>query len=83
MSYQAGMILLLLLSMKRTFGLYIYIRFCPRHEIMTVLAEGEAGFEERFPPMALLNPFGRRMALFTYAFATTSLLIVSELYRNL
>jgi len=78
------MILALLFCMNITFALYVYVRFCPCELIMVSLPEVEyEPYKDRFPPMAKLNPFGRRMVLYTYATAVTSLLIVSELYLNL
>ncbi|WP_157821237.1 hypothetical protein [Mariprofundus ferrinatatus] len=78
------MILILLVCMNATFGFYVYIRCCPREEVMIAMREDEyARFEDAVPPMKMLNPLGRRIALLTYASASASLLLISELYRNL
>ncbi|ATX80344.1 hypothetical protein Ga0123461_1938 [Mariprofundus aestuarium] len=84
MSYQTVMILALLFCMNITFALYVYLRFCACELIMVSMPEEEYElYKDRFPPMAKLNPFGRRMVLYTYVAAVTSVLIVSELYLGL
>lgn len=84
MTFQAMLIMALLITMNTAFGFYVYMRFGPKKLMMVVLPDSEYRvFEERLPPLSKLNPHGRKLALYGCLTIAVSLLILSELFRTL
>jgi len=74
------MILLLLMFINSTGGFYIYLRFSPRELVMVAMSKEEYdNYHESFPPLALLNIFGRKLVLLACACIAISLWLLSEL----
>lgn len=74
------MILTLLLFINGAGGFYIYLRFGPRKLVMVSMSKEEYdNYHEALPPIALLNSFGRKLALLACASIVISLWLLSEL----
>lgn len=74
------MILALLMFINSTGGIYIYLRFAPRKLVMVAMSKEEYdNYYELLPPIALLNSFGKKLALLACACIVISSLLLSEL----
>lgn len=75
------MIMALLLCMNATFGLYIYLRFSPKKQILVAMPEDEyKRYEASMPPLSRLNPYGRKLAVGMGSTIAGCLLLLFKLF---